>query len=727
VSSSKQSVDAIDRIFKARSVAVVGASAEPHKFGFMTLNSLISGGYEGRIYPVNPRGGEILGLRAYVSIREIPGELDVAVVIVPAKFVPEVLREAGEKGVRGAIIQSAGFREAGRADLEAEIISISRKYGIRLMGPNIQGVNYLPNKLCAMFFPVIKTSGPLAIISQSGTVTTALSEWAADEGLGISGAVNLGNQVDLCESDYIDFFATDENTKAIVLYLEGVKEGRRFLETVNRVAPEKPVVILKSGRTDAGQRSAASHTGSMASNHNVFEAACRQFGAVSADSIEALYDHAKALATMGQPKGDRVLTISTSGGACTLAVDEAGPRGLVVPELSRQFIEGLEQLELPALASLSNPIDLISLDSEDFVKVALLADKFDVADVILISFGDPVSGAIEALKYLQGNIKTSIAVSYMGGGEEEKLGRVKMQEACIPVFPTPERAVCGIAAAVRYAEYRRTRKSDSHVFPVRKKRQDKVDSEANFILEPEAVNRLAPLNIPYPAHGLARDAYAALDIADSIGYPVVMKIVSPNISHKSDVGGVILDLKNPEDVIDGYNQILHSVCSAVPDASIEGVLVCRQVPDGVDVIIGGMDDPVFGSTIMFGLGGIFTEVLKDVAFRIAPIIRTDVEEMIKEIKGYSILTGFRGQKAVDIDQLIDLLLAVSELISKNNNIKELDLNPVRLYENGQMVLDVRIMERSKYSNEGTKVDSSGSDYRCGHNTLANPVHPHNTG
>ena len=455
----EETVAAIGKTFNAQSVALVGASSDPNKFGYMTLDSIISGGYEGRIYPINPKGGEVLGQSVYRSLAELPEPPDVVVVVIPAQAVPGVLREAGEMGVSAAIILSGGFREAGRTDLEEEIMSISRQYGLRLMGPNIQGINYLPNRLCAVFFPVITTRGPLAVISQSGSVTTALAEWAAEEGLGISAAVNLGNQTDLCESDYVEFFATNEHTQVITMYLEGVRNGRRFLDTIKRVTTQKPVVVLKSGQTEAGQRSAASHTGSLAGSHEVFNAACRQSGAFPTRDLETLYDCAKALGTMREPKGDRVLAISTSGGMGTLAVDEAEIQGLVVPPLSKGLVEGLKGLDLSPLATLSNPLDLAWIGAQDFREAALLADQADAADVLLLTFGDPVVGAAEVVKELSATIKASLAVSYLGGGEEEKRGRCEMQEAGIPVFPSPERAVRGVAAAVWVARYHQRRET----------------------------------------------------------------------------------------------------------------------------------------------------------------------------------------------------------------------------------------------------------------------------
>jgi acyl-CoA synthetase (NDP forming) len=309
-----------------------------------------------------------------------------------------------------------------------------------------------------MFFPVITTNGPIAIISQSGSVTAALSEWAADEGLGISAAINLGNQVDLCESDFLDFFETDENTKAIGMYIEGVKDGRRFLDTIKRVACQKPIVILKSGRTPVGQRSATSHTGSLAGSHPIFRSACRQFGVIDSRDIEDLYDKVKALATIRPLIGNRLLIITTSGGTGTIAADEAEILDLSVPNLSGSLINELKRLKLSPVAHLSNPCDLTAVNANHFKQVALLADKFNAADVILINFSDPMIGGVEIVKQLAANLDARLAVSYMGGGEDEKLGRIKLQETGIPVFPTPERAMRGINAAVFLAHYRKTRR-----------------------------------------------------------------------------------------------------------------------------------------------------------------------------------------------------------------------------------------------------------------------------
>ncbi len=447
---------ALDRIFKARSIALVGASENPAKFGHMTLNSLIEGGYQGRIYPVNPKGGEILGLKVYPGLDRLPQPPDLVAVCVPAPFVAGVLQEAAGLGAGGALILSAGFREAGRADLEAEIAGVAAETGLRFAGPNVQGINYPPNQMCAMFFPVIKTRGPVAIISQSGTVTAALSEWAEDEGLGISAAVNLGNQTDLSESDYLEYLARDEPTRAIAMYIEGFKDGPRFLETIRRVAGLKPVVVLKAGSSSAGQRSAVSHTGSLAGSHKVFQAVCRQYGLISARDLEHLYDAAKALALLRPRPGGRVLSVSTSGGAGTLGADAAERWGLELPPLPPELETELAGLGLSPLASLANPLDLASISAADFEKTLLAARGRDLAEVFLLNFGDPVPDTAELVQRLREKTAEPLAVVFFGGGEEEKAGRIRMHRAGIPVFPSPERAMQGLAAAFSWARRVRT-------------------------------------------------------------------------------------------------------------------------------------------------------------------------------------------------------------------------------------------------------------------------------
>ena len=453
MTNHQETIVAIDNILNAKSLAVVGVSSNPLKDGYTTLDTIIKGGYKGKLYPVNPRGGEICGVKVYTSLEEIPDHLDTVVIIVRADIVPSIMEQAAMKGAKGAIILSGGFRESGRKDLEDEILAVSQKHQIRVIGPNIQGINYPSNRLCAMMFPVIKTQGPLAVISQSGTITSAISEWADQEKFGISAAINLGNQVDLCESDFLDYFAEHEATGCIVMYLESISNGPRFLKSLEAATQKKPVVILKSGRSTEGSHAAASHTGSMAGNHRLFSAACRQMGALSVNSLTQLYDAARGLSGIRPPKGQRLLIISTSGGMGTVSTDEASLSGLEITPITQEMKEALENLDLlSSLANLSNPLDLIDMISEHFIMSARVADQFSAADTILIAYGDPVPEGIDAVKKLDKELKASIAVCYIGGGDEEQKARKNLQSIGIPVFSSPERAMCGISAAAwRYS------------------------------------------------------------------------------------------------------------------------------------------------------------------------------------------------------------------------------------------------------------------------------------
>jgi len=456
-------VDALDRMLNARSIAVVGASNDQGKLGYALLDAIRRSHYEGELYPINPRAEQVQGLRAYPSLSDVPGRIELAVILIPAQYVAGVIEEAAAKGIEVAAILSAGFRESGRPDLEEELGRTARECGVRLLGPNIQGLSYLPNRLCAMFWPAMTTEGPMAVVAQSGSVTAALAEWAAEEGLGVSAAVNLGNQVDLCESDVLEFLAQDDHTKAIALHLEAVKDGRRFLEVAERVARAKPVAVLKTGRSSAGRESAASHTGSLSGRDEVFEGACRQVGLVRADDLQGLYDTAKGLATMRQPRGNRLFVVSTSGGGGTLIADEAERQGLLLPPLPQALVEELKGIDPPPNATLANPLDLPSFSAAMFEAAISLAHRHDVADIYLISFGDPVPGSAGAVQRLARQIDASLGVAYFGGGEVERASRVDLHRAGIPVWPTPERAVRSVAAAVWRAQQLRSPEVSPHV------------------------------------------------------------------------------------------------------------------------------------------------------------------------------------------------------------------------------------------------------------------------
>jgi acyl-CoA synthetase (NDP forming) len=421
--------EAVARILRARSIAVVGASSNPEKWSYKTVETIINGGYNGKIYPINPKGGEILGLRVFRSIAEVPDDLDLVTLIVPVEAVPDTLRQAAAKGVQAAVVTTAGYREGGHYDREAELKSLAAELGLRVLGPNLQGFIYTPNQLSAMFWPTVRMVGPLGLISHSGSVSAALAEWAVDDGVGISGLVNMGNQMDLSDADVLRFYCQDEATKAVALYVEGVRNGRTFIEAASELASVKPVVALKGGHSAAGQRSVASHTGAMAGS--------------------------KALATMRPTLGRRILVVTSSGGGATLAVDEAERQGLEIPPLPAGLVQELGQLDLHFNATLSNPLDLAGVTAEHFERAILTADRFDLADHFLIVFADPVANSTETVERLWASTSRNLAVAYFGGGLVEKTSRLELQAAGIPVFRSPERAVQGIAANVRATELRK--------------------------------------------------------------------------------------------------------------------------------------------------------------------------------------------------------------------------------------------------------------------------------
>ncbi len=684
-------IQTIDKMFNAQSIAVIGASNNPAKYGYMTLESMIKGGYKGKIYPINPKGGEIMGLRAYTSLKELPEVPDAAVIMIPVDLVPDVIKEAGEMGIPGVAITSAGFSEVGRSDIEEEIATLARAHNIRIIGPNIEGFIYFPNRLHAQFFPIVQHSGGLATMTQSGSLTNGLLGWANDDGIGISACINLGNQLDICESDFLGFLARDDNTSAVIVHLEGVKDGRRFIQAMDQISGKKPVVILKTGKSEEGKKSVASHTASLAGSNEIFNAVCRQFGVIVVRDVQSLFDYGKTLSLMPQTRGNRVLIISSSGGLGVLAVDEAELNGLSIPKISESVEGELKSLDFAnPLGSMNNPIDLATIWTDEFEKVALIADRHNLADIFLFNFGDPIPGAADMLIRLSGKIKARIIVSYMGGEMEEKKDRPKLHKAGIPVLPTPERAIRTLGAVVKFSKWKKRRSQRQRINYMIPKRE--YAGASVFIPEYQAADLLEKYNIHYPIHGLATTCEEAVQLAEKMDYPVVLKIVSPDIPHKSDAGGVAVNLKNKNDLCRAFSAILTRVAKTAPTAVIDGMLMCKQAENGMEVIVGALDDPVFGPTIMFGLGGIYAEIFGDVVFRILPLTLDNAREMIRETKAYEMLSGARNQKALALDKLADLLVRVSEMIVENPDILELDLNPVRVYEKSILCLDARIVK-----------------------------------
>jgi acyl-CoA synthetase (NDP forming) len=432
------------KIFWARHIAVVGASSNPTKLGHTITKNLLAAGYKGKVYPINPSGEDILGLPSYKNLESVPGDIDLVVFCVAGSLIPQMLEKAALKSVGGAIVVSGGFREVGNTDLEKELHDAAEKTGIRLIGPNCQGINFTPNHMCASWPPITKPGG-LAVISQSGTIAATLAGWAEEEGMGISGVVSLGNQIDLCETDFLQAFGEDDQTRVIAMYIEGVKDGRRFMDAVRKI--DKPIIVLKSGRTPGGEKAAASHTRSLAGRDDVFSGICRQLGIIRAENVEELYDYAKGFAKLPLPKGPRLMIVTSSGGSGILAIDVAEKSGLCIPALGKELTSALKEGAIPASTVLSNPLDLTgSAVSEDYLEALRILEESDAADLYLLIFGDPIPGSAEKLEAMYHRMTKPVGICYLGGGSVQTEEMEQFFQKKIPVYPTPERAARLLAA-----------------------------------------------------------------------------------------------------------------------------------------------------------------------------------------------------------------------------------------------------------------------------------------
>ena len=662
-------------LFRPARIAVIGASTNPEKKGFQIFRNLRDAGFPGEIIPVNPKGEAILGTSSLKSVRDLPDGVDLAVVIIPAKLVPATILELGERNVPAAIIISGGFAESGDegAALQEELVRNARRCGVRLLGPNCQGVNYPYHNLCASW-PLLTTRGEIAIVSQSGTVGAALIDWASEEALGFSAFVSMGNRADVDEAELIDFFADDVSTKAVALYLEGVKDAAKFLSAVRNC--RKPIVIFKAGRTARGRKAAESHTRSLAGSDAIYDGVFRQLGIHRASSLEELYDFAKALAYLPAPTGPRMLIVTSSGGSAIIATDVAEEEGFSVSPLPPDLAERLREI-LPSHCIIGNPLDLTGdADAERYREVLTAAERH--YDVMMSIFGDPIPGASTVMPPGRGDL-----VAYLGGAEVERAERLLLHEKNIAVFPTPERAVRALACHARF---------DRSRFPREPERQDIRPSraEGRAALSPvESMELLAQNGFPVVSFRRAGTVEQATAAARAIGFPVAVKMNSLDVTHKSDVGGVILNVTDEAGVREAFRTVAE-IARRI-GARDGGVLVSAMAPPGLEVVVGVTRDLQFGHAVMFGLGGVLVEILGDVAFRIVPFTEKDAAEMIADIRGAPVLRGVRGGKPADVAGLRHLLVQVSDLVIQHPEIGDMDLNPVIVHEKGLHIVDARVV------------------------------------
>ena len=693
----------LESFFEPQSVAIVGASRDPEKLGYAVLANLKEGGYLGDLYPVNPKADEILDLVAYPSVLDIPGPVELAVIVIPYKFVPAVLEQCGQKEVSAVVVISAGFREAGREGLEREreLIEIADRYNMRLIGPNCLGVIDTGTPLNASFAAGMPPGGPIAFMSQSGALGTAVLDMAMAGRIGFSKFVSLGNKADVSEIDLLQAWGDDPGSQVILIYVEGVPDGQKFIEVARKVTRDKPVVAIKSGVTASGSRAVSSHTGSLAGSEAAYKAAFRQAGVIRATSMERVFDYARAFAYQPLLKGDRIGIVTNAGGPGILATDALEHAGLEIPRLSSETTMALSDY-LPGAASAANPVDVLGDALADRYEYAVrrVLDDSNVDGVIVIVTPQAMT-EIEETAHAVGQMAQQadkpVLACFMGEARINAGVDVLWQYG-VPNYPFPERAAAALAAM---SEYRIERdrplyEAESCVTCIPRVRElfDQVRAEGRISIgDAEAWTVLESYGFNVPKSRLAKTPEEAIEIAEEIGYPVVMKIASPDILHKTDVGGVRLDLRSPNDVRDSFDLMVYRAERYVPGAQIWGCQVQQMVSGGREILLGMSRDPQFGPLVAFGLGGIYVEALKDVSFRVAPFSRREADEMIREIRSYPLLEGVRGEQPADHEAMVDALLRISQLVTDFPEIVELDVNPLMVFEQGRgaMAIDMRLV------------------------------------
>jgi acetyl coenzyme A synthetase (ADP forming)-like protein len=693
----------LESLFDPQAVAVIGASANPAKLGYSVLENIIRYGYKGRINPINPNEDEILGQTCYPRVTDVPAVVDLAVIVVPNKFVAQVMEDCGAKGVGAVIVITAGFRETGAEGrgMEREVIEIAQQHGIRMVGPNCLGVIATASSLNASFAATMPERGRISFMSQSGALCTGILDWAAANQLGFASFVSLGNKGDLNETDFLEAWRQDPETDVIVAYLEGIVDGPRFMEVARELTKEKPVIVIKSGTTSAGSRAVSSHTGTLAGSDAAYDAAFEQTGIIRARSVSELFAYSVAFAYQPLPQGRQVAIITNAGGPGIMATDACEKRGLQLASLATETVE-LLQGQLPAAANFYNPIDVLGDAFADRYRLALKAALEDPNVNAVIFLLTPqamteIEETAQVVVELANQYDKPVLANFMGGKDVAAGNRI-LGEGKIPFYGFPEEAADALARMAAHREWRERERESLVSFPVDRERAATALLTAQKagrlgLNEVEARQIVAAYGLPLPKSQLALNAEQAVRWADEIGYPVVMKIISPDILHKSDIGGVRVGLEDRKAVRLAYEEILNRAYRYLPDADVWGVAVQEMVQVGKEVILGVTKDPTFGQVLMFGLGGIYVEVLKDVVFRVAPLTRREAEEMVREIRSFPLLAGARGEKPSDVDAIVDCILRVSQMVTDFPQIVELDINPLFAYEQGQgaMAVDARIV------------------------------------
>lgn len=695
----------LDSIFRPGSIALIGASDDPGTVGEALINNLIDGGYKGRFYPVNVRRDTIHGLKAYKTVTEIQDSIDLAVIATPAHTIPAIVEECGRCGVGGLVIISSGFQEAGEegSAMLKQVLATARHYNMRILGPNCMGFLNPRLKLNMSFSEVHAAPGRVAFISQSGALCTAILDWAAEQSIGFSYFVSLGSMKDIGFDDLIDYFGNDPNTSSILIYMESLTHARKFISAARAFTRNKPIIILKAGKSSEGAKAAQSHTGAMAGNDFVFDAAFRRAGIIRVNTINELFNLARVLSLQYPPKGNRLAIVSNAGGPAVLGTDHLIQRGGKLARLSDETISELNTF-LPRIWSGANPIDMIgTAGSEEYAKAAKLCLKDPNVDGVLVIMA-PVSMVSEddvakAMIPIAKGSKKTFLTCFMGEKVVDKAREI-LEEGKVPVYNTPEDAV---TCFVDMYDYTRNLKSLYEV-PTASPVEFQADIDAcrailktaynegrSTLTEQEARLLLQHYEIPVVRGDLAKTSDDAVRIASDIGFPVAMKIVSPDILHKTDVGGVKLNLRSENELIKAFHQMMESVSRSWPEARIDGILVSQMQKKRYELLIGANKDPIFGPVIVFGMGGVTVELFRDLHIALPPLNMALAGHLMEGTKVARLLEGYRGMPAADIEYVKQLLCRFASLVIDLPEIKEIDINPFAIDETGAFVLDAKVV------------------------------------
>lgn len=706
-------METLNRLFNPSSVAVIGASEVPGKAAERRTRSLIQGGYRGKIFLINPKRDTLFGKKTYPSILDIGQEVDLVMVVVSPKLIPQAVADSVKMRARGIVIITAGLGETGEAGkrIEAEILRIATEGGAKIIGPNCSGLFSAAGNMNLLGVPPVR-KGPLAVIAQSGNIIDSITHYAEMRGVGLSHIISAGNAIGVQFHEYIDYLGQDEATRAILMYMEGIKEGAQIVRAAREVSRRKPVIILKVGRSTAGARAAASHTGSLAADDAVVDAAFLQAGIVRVANVDEMFDVAISFANMPLPKGNRVAIVSEGGGDNSVAADNADHFGLKVPVLPQTVQEKIRPFLLPGMPA-SNPIDYGGTAEENpdminkVVEVLMQEESVDAVymtgffggfkEIIAPHVGELEEKTSRELVRLMRQHEKPIAVHTSFAHAPFPSMKI-LNENGILLTSSSERAAQCLACMAKFAA-RRGKLALSRPLPavhadaagaVTLLDAVKRDGRKN-LLETEARELLSLYGIPMPPARLAKTTEEASAAAASFGFPAALKIVSPEILHKSDAGGILLNLADEKAVREGFAQVVANAGKVSLPEKVLGVLIAPMAPKGQECIIGMIRNPQFGAVVMFGLGGIFVEVLKDVSFRVVPLTDLDVGEMIHEIKGYPLLAGVRGQKPKDTGTLKEILRRLAQLAADHPEIQEVDINPVIVHEQGASIVDARVI------------------------------------